>query len=246
MYTKKGSRLIHKLYCYLVAGVPGNSLPFVLISWGEIATSSSLAALLMEIMPIGTFVLAHLFIPAELMTGRKLLGITIGFTGLTVLVGLASLIELGQNIWGQLSVLGGALCYAAATVFVRTQPSFEIHKMAAGMCTVAAFLSLILAFTIDDPTTLVLNTNSLLAMFALGLFPTALASIIYFRVVRNLGATKFAQINYLIPILGGLWGIILLGETLEWNIFAALLLVLSGVYLVPVEKKIGRQMIKLR
>jgi drug/metabolite transporter (DMT)-like permease len=226
------------LILYFVVGIMGSSLPFVLISWGETRISSSLTAMLMGIMPIGTFVLAHIFISSEPMTRRKTLGVSLGFSGLLVLVGLSALGTLGDSLIGQFSVLGGAVCYAIATVFVRTQPSFEGYKMAAGMNTVAAIVSLVLAFSMENPTQLQPDTSALWALITLGVFPTAIASLIYFRIIKNLGANTFAQINYIVPVLGGAWGMLVLGESLGWNVFIALFLVLCGVYLIQ-SKSVG-------
>ena len=223
------------LMLYFVVGIMGSSLPFVLISWGETRISSSLTAILMGIMPIATFVLAHIFISSEPMTHRKTLGVSLGFGGLLVLVGFSALSALGDNLIGQLSVLGGAVCYSITTVFVRTQPAFEGYKMAAGMNTVAAIVSLVLAFTMENPTQLQPDTNALGALLILGVFPTAIASLIYFRIIKHLGATTFAQINYVIPVLGGIWGVLVLGESLGWNVFIALFLVLYGVYLIQTK-----------
>ncbi len=67
-------------------------------------------------------------------------------------------------------------------------------------------------------------------MLALGLFPTALATLMYFRLIRRLGASTFSQINYLIPVLGGLRGIWLFGEPYNWKLFGSLVLI--GICLV--------------
>ena len=107
--------------------------------------------------------------------------------------------------------------------------------MAAGMNTVAAIVSLVLAFTMENPTQLQPDTNALGALLILGVFPTAIASLIYFRIIKHLGATTFAQINYVIPVLGGIWGVLVLGESLGWNVFIALFLVLYGVYLIQTK-----------
>ena len=217
---------------YVGSGLLGNSLPFALISLGETHISSSLTAILMGIMPIATFVLAHLFVAEEPMTRRKVIGITFGFCGLLVLVGVTAFTNLDGQLPGQLMVLGGALCYAAATVFVRLQPSFERYKMAAGTTIFAAIPSIILAFVFENPTEVSASNQSLYAVITLAVFPTAIAALIYFRIIKTLGATIFSQINYVIPVLGGLWGVIVLGETLGWNVFAALGLVLFGIYLI--------------
>ena len=220
------------LLLYLVVGFMGNTLPFILISWGEIHIDSSLAAIMMGIMPIATFVLAHYFIPDEPMTTRKVLGVCLGFGGLLTLVGWSALAGIGDNVLGQLAVLGGALCYGISTVFVRTQPSFPGLQMAAGAVLAGTITSLPLAFLLEDPLSMTPTADSIQALVLLGIFPTALAALIYFRVLRNLGATTFSQLNYVIPILGSLWGVLLLGELLQLRMLTALGLVLIGIYFI--------------
>ena len=220
------------LLLYLVVGFMGNTLPFILISWGEIHIDSSLAAIMMGIMPIATFVLAHYFIPDEPMTTRKVLGVCLGFGGLLTLVGWSALAGIGDNVLGQLAVLGGALCYGISTVFVRTQPSFPGLQMATGAVLAGTITSLPLAFLLEDPLSMTPTADSIQALVLLGIFPTALAALIYFRVLRNLGATTFSQLNYVIPILGSLWGVLLLGELLQLRMLTALGLVLIGIYFI--------------
>ena len=221
------------LLLYFVVGFMGNTLPFILISWGETHIDSSLAAIMMGIMPITTFVLAHYFIPDEPMTARKVFGLCLGFGGLLTLVGWSALAGVGgANVLGQLSVLAAAVSYGVTTVFVRTQPSFPGIQMATGAVLAGAATSIPLAFLLEDPLSMTPTIESLYALLLLGVFPTALAALIYFRVLRNLGAMTFSQLNYVIPILGSLWGVILLGELLQARMLTALGLVLAGIYFI--------------
>jgi len=224
---------------YLVVGFMGNTLPFILIGWGETHIDSSLAAIMMGVMPITTFVLAHYFVPDEPMTARKVLGICLGFGGLLTLVGWSALAGVGEQALGQLAVLAAAVCYGVTTVFVRTQPTFDGVQMGAGVTIVGMATSVPLAFMLEAPLSMTPSAAGLTAAVLLGLFPTALASIIYFRVIRNLGATTFSQLNYAIPVFGGLWGVLLLDELLQLRMLAALGLVLTGVYFVQ-PKVAGR------
>ena len=217
---------------YLVVGLLGNTVPFMLISMGEVYVDSAMAAILMGCMPICTFVLAHFFLHEEPMTIRKTIGVGFGFMGLMTLIGFSALSGLGSNMLGEIIILFGAISYAVTTIFVRTQPSFKGYQMAAGASLIAALSSIPLAFFFEDPTLMTPSLNSLLAIVFLGVFATALGSLIYFRVLKAVGATTFAQINYAIPVLGSIWGIIILGESLGLRVFVALGLVLLGVYLI--------------
>jgi len=224
------------LLIYFVVGIVGNTLPFCLISLGEVYIDSSLAAILMGIMPISTFVLAHFLIPAEPMTPRKLVGVSCGFFGLIALIGLTALGQIGNQIFGQLAVLTGALCYTVSAIFVRRRPPFKGLHMATGAAIVAAITCLPLAIILESPLHLNVSTIPMVAMVSLGIFHTAITALIYFRVIRNLGAVTFAHINYLIPVLGSIWGVIILGEAPGWRIIVALGLVLAGIYFIQPRK----------
>ncbi len=66
----------------------------------------------------------------------------------------------------------------------------------------------------------------------LGVLPTGVATLIYFRLIKTIGATMLSQVNYLIPVMGVVWGVALLGERPSWNALAALTLILIGIALV--------------
>lgn len=213
-------------------GLFGNSLPFFLIGFGEQTVDSGLAAILMGIMPIVTIVLAHLWIPDEPFDLRKGAGVALGFGGILVLVGVDALAGFGVSTIAQIAVLSGAVCYAVTTVFVRRTVDLPGPVMAAGSQVAGAAMIVPLALVLDHPWAVQPSPGSLACVVVLGVFPTALATLVYFRLVRNLGAGKLSQVNYLIPILGAMWGILFLGERLAASTLVALAMVLAGVAIV--------------
>ena len=240
LFVKGQSLPLHlsAIKLYVVVGIFGNTLPFAMISLGEVYIDSSLAAILMGIMPISTFVLAHYFIPTESMTARKVLGIIFGIAGLITLVGLATFRNFGGQVFGQLVVLGGALSYSFSAVFVKRQPSFNGIQMATGAVFVAALTSLPAALLLEQPSAFAPTQQGIISCIILGLFHTGVAALIYFRTIRNLGAVVFAQINYLVPVLGSIWGVVFLGELISWRIAVALSLVLIGIYFIQPARKV--------
>ena len=217
---------------FLFIGILGNALPFFLIGYGELSVDSGLAAILMGVMPVATIVLAHLTIADERIHPRKVMGVLLGFGGVVILVGLDALEGIGASTFGQLAVLGGALCYAVTTVFVRRTVSLGGPVMAAGSQIAGAGIVVPAALWLDQPWTLAPSAPSLAAVLVLGLFPTALATLFYFRLVKNMGAGRLSQVNYLIPILGTLWGVMFLGERPELSTLFALFMVVSGIVIV--------------
>ncbi len=217
-------------------GVFGISMPFFLIGWGEQRVSSSLAAILIGIMPLATMVLAHFFNEGDRFTLAKLAGIVLGFTGIVVLIGPEALQGLGGDVVYQLAVAGAALCYAVNAVLTRNLPSGGggrgDSRIGRGimvlLCGVA--ITVPLALAIDGPGAIwQADTNAWLGALYLGVLPTGLATLIYFRLVEVRGASFFSYVNYLNPVFGVVLGALILGEVLSAQAIAALALILAGV-----------------
>ena len=214
---------------FFLIGLFGNALPFTLIGWGEVSIDSGLAAILMAVMPIATLVLAHFFAENERMNPARIAGVTFGFGGILVLIGPDALSGLGDEAVRQTAVAGGATCYAVATVIARRLPKMPTSLSSAGALIAATALILPASLIFDRPWTLSPSDESINAVIVLGLFPTALAYILYFALLRRTGANFIALNNYLIPCLGVIWGIIFLDELLNWQAMLALGIILTGV-----------------
>lgn len=213
-------------------GIVGNAVPFTLIAWGETVVDSGLAAILMGIMPVATAVLAHVFTVDEKLTGRRIGGVLIGFSGLVLLVGATAFTDLGAELAAQLGILGGALCYAVTTVFVRRLANLPDAVMAAGAMTTGALVMLPAALLVDSPARLAPSPGSLASVVVLGVVSTGLAALIYFYLIRTVGAGIFSQVNFLTPAMGVMFGVFLLGETPNADAWIALALIAAGVWLV--------------
>ncbi len=214
---------------FFLIGVTGNALPFTLIAWGEERIDSGLAAILMAVMPPATVLLTHVFTRDERLTAIKVIGVAMGFAGVVLLIGPEALRGLGGQAGRQLAVAGGAVCYAvAATVACFMPPSSPAVRSAAVM--ICASVQMIpLALFVDQPWALSPSPGSVAALVYLGLFPTALATIIFFQLISARGATFVALNNYMIPVMGVIWGAAFLGERLSLQALGALALILIGI-----------------
>ena len=214
-------------------GLVGNALPFSLISWGETHIDSGLTAILMGVMPVTTAMLAHLFIKDEPFTARTGLGLVIGFIGLCILLGADALKGLTAPLFAQLAVVASAICYGASATFTRY---FSAHtsgiKMAAGTMLCAFLWMTPITLLLEAPFSSAPTLSGIIAIAYLGIGPTGLAALIFFYLISQLGANRFAQVNYIVPVLGALWGILFLGEVLSWRLIAALALVLISISIV--------------
>ena len=217
---------------FAMVGLLGSVLPFSLIHFGETEIDSGLAAILMGIMPATTAVLAHLFTPDDRLTRRRVAGVAVGFAGLIGLVGFDALRGMGGAALAELAVLGGAVSYAVAAVYTRRAARQPGPVMAAGATVSGTLMVIPLAFVLERPMAVQPSGEALLSIAFLGVLGTGFATLLYFRLVRTLGPTVFSQVNFMIPILGVVWGTVFLHERLDMRAAVAMACILAGIWLV--------------
>ena len=217
---------------FAVLGLFGTALPFTLISWGELYIDSSLTAVLMGTMPVATAMLAHLFIVDARFTFGTGLGIIIGCGGLLILIGADALDRLDTGVIAQFAIIIGALSYAGATTFARRFARLPGPVMATGSTVAALIWVLPMAMLLEQPWTLRPDGVAVISVLVLGIVATAIATLIFYYLIHRVGATTFSQVNYIIPVFGAAWGILFLNEAPDWRLPTALVLVLSGVFIV--------------
>ncbi len=214
---------------FLLIGLVGNALPFTLIGWGQVRIDSSLAVILISTVPLFTLMLAHLLTADDRMTPGKGAGIALGFAGVVLLLGPDVLTELGAGVWGQLAVVGGALSFAVTNMLARLLRDLHPTVISAGVLICAVFWTVPASLVVDRPWTLAPAWIGLLAACALGLISTAAANLVYFRLIARTRPTFVSLSNYLMPAVGVMWGVGLLGEAFTLRSFGALALILLGV-----------------
>jgi drug/metabolite transporter (DMT)-like permease len=195
-----------------------NVMPFSLIVWGQSHIASGLAAIVNATTPLFTVMIAHVFTSDERLTRGRLAGIIIGLSGVAVMIGLDALRDLGVNVVAQLSVLGGAMCYASAAVFGRRFRTMNITPMqtATGQTAAASAILLPVAMIVDQPWTLPMpGPGTIAALFAVAALSTALAYVLYFRLLASAGATNVLLVTFLVPVVAILLGTLFLGEVLK-------------------------------
>nr|AQQ74676.1 hypothetical protein [uncultured bacterium] len=215
----------------LLLGVIGNSLPFFLIAAGEQTTTSQLAGILMATIPILVFILAHFFVPDERLTLVRLIGVLLGFAGMIVLVGIDALKGLGEQVMGQLLIIGGCISYSLYGVNAKRLPKLP-PQMLIGVILAAGFLAMLpFWFAIDRPWNLHWDGRAVAAVLWLGIASTGGGNLLYYVLMRRV-AVGFASLNnYIVPLMALGWGYFLLGEQPHLNALVALLLILAGLAL---------------
>ena len=202
---------------FLVMGLLNNAVPFSLIVWGQMHIASGVASILNATTPLFTVLVAHVFTSDEKMSAGRLFGVVVGLVGVTLMIGGDKLDTLGLDITAQLAVLGAAGSYAFAGVFGRRFQRMGITPMATatGQVTASSLILLPLMLFIDRPWTLPApSMEALAALVGVAALSTALAYILYFRILATAGATNLLLVTFLVPVSAVLLGVLVLHEVL--------------------------------
>lgn len=214
----------------LALAVLNTVLPFTLIFWGQTHITSGLAGILNATAPLFSILLAHFATSDDKLTGRRAFGVAIGFIGVVIVIGVDALSDLGVQTLAQLAVVLASMFYAMAGVFGRRFKSYPPAVIAASILMLGAVMLLPLSVYADRPWTLPAPSLAAVAcLIGLAVVSTALAFLIYFRVLARAGAVNFQLVAYLIPVSAILLGVGFLGETLEWRHMIGMLVIALGL-----------------
>lgn len=220
---------------FLCMAMLNNVIPFTFIVWGQASIASGLAAILNATTPLFTALVAGALLADEKLTPQRVAGIAIGFAGVVAMIGLDAVRAVGANIAAQGAILCAALSYAFAAVFGRRFRRLGVSPAvtAAGQVTASSLLLAGPTLVIDMPWRLPApDLPAIAAILALGLFSTALAYVLYFRILSHAGATRISLVTFLIPIWAILLGVVFLGEALRWNHVAGMAVILLGLLIL--------------
>jgi drug/metabolite transporter (DMT)-like permease len=213
-------------------GLLNNLVPFCLIVWGQTHIASGLASILNATTPLWTVLVAHLLTSDEKATGNRLAGVAFGVVGVATMIGADAVSGLGGNVLAECAILAAALSYACAGIFGRRFRALGLVPLvaAAGQISAAALILAPIALLVDRPWTLPAPSGqTLLATFALALFSTAVAYILYFRILATAGATNLMLVTFLIPVSALVLGTLLLDEPLYLRHLFGMLMIGLGL-----------------
>ncbi|MEZ5857136.1 MAG: DMT family transporter [Hyphomicrobiaceae bacterium] len=213
-------------------GVLNNLIPFSLLVWGQTSIASGLASILNAMTPVFSLVIAHFLTTDEKMTPNKLAGIGFGIAGVAVLIGHDAISGMSRSLLGMVACLGAALSYGFAGVFGRRFRTMGIAPTvgAFGQVTATTCLMLPLVLAVDAPWTLPApSATTSAALLGLGLLSTAVAYVLFFRILAIGGATNASLVTLLIPVSAILLGSLVLGERLAPRQFLGMALIAIGL-----------------
>lgn len=215
---------------FVPMGLLNNVLPFSLLFWAQTHITSGLAAILNATTPLFTVLVAHFATPDEKLDAGRIAGLTFGFAGVVAMIGPDALQTLGQDVLAQLACLAAAVSYAFAGVYGRRFRGEPSLRVAAGQLTASSVLLFPIAMLLEQPWSLPQPPGTALgALVALAILSTALAYVIFFRILARAGATGISLVTFLIPVSAILLGTLILGEQLAVRHIVGLIAIAFGL-----------------
>ena len=204
-------------------------IPWTLIAWAERSVDAGLATILNSTSPIFTFFLTLAMAQQDAPSWRKLFGVVAGMAGISLIIGVQAFHGLGEQLAAQIAIVTATICYAGGAVFSRSFKGLDPMAPAAGSLLCGAAILLPISAAVERPWALTPSGTSVLALLGLAVFSTAIAFVIYFRLIQTLGSVGTTAQAYLRVPIGVALGVWLLGERLSPTAWIGLACVVIGV-----------------
>jgi drug/metabolite transporter (DMT)-like permease len=221
---------------FVILAITGSVVPWFAIAWGEEHISSGLASILNSTTPLWAAVLIYWVIPAERPSILNYAGVVIGFAGVVILVVPdISPKGLGGNVIGALAVVLASFSYAVSALYQRrTLRGVSVYEVSLGQLAATA----VLAIPIAAPSlpSLHIALPSLAAVVALGASGSGVGLVLYYYIMKTLGAVRATGVTLLVPVTAVFWGVVLLHETLSLPIVVGMAVILGGIVLTNVGR----------
>jgi len=226
----------------LLMGALNNAIPFSLIIFAVVRIGAGAGSILNATTPIFALLVAHFLTSDEKMTPRRLAGVVLGFAGVAAMIGPTALSGVSGELLAALAMLAASNSYAFAAVVGKGFRDIDPVVTSALQLTASTILIAPFALLAEAPLGEAMpSATAILATLAFALFSTALAYVLYFRILARAGGTNVILVTLLVPVSAVALGALLLGERLTLAEFAGMGLIGAGLLVMD-----GRVVARLR
>ena len=213
-----------------VMGLVNNVIPLALIAWGQLHIATGLASILNAATAIWGVLAASLLFADERLTPRRAAGVALGFAGVVTAIGWRALTEIDTHSLAQLAVLAATLSYAVAGAWGRARLT-GLHPLiaAVGMLTASGLMALPLAWAVEGRPSLALAPLTWGAIAYYALAATALAYLLYYRVLAMAGSGNLLLCTLMVPPVAIALGALVRGEALRASAYGGFALLAAGL-----------------
>lgn len=221
-----------------IAGLFAQGLPFAFLFWAEKSVSAGLAGIMNGTVPIWTFLLSLVYLKRlEMVSGRTLLGVALGFVGLIIIN--YPLIQVGDGsgqALGVLALLGMAICYSIGTIMNRRilagDNKVDLYANVLQQHLASCVFLLVVTGVSGNLSLASVTSRSLLAVAYLGICSTAIAWLVFYTLIKEWGAVRASTITYVVPPVALLLDYLFFGNTPSSSAIIGALGILAGVFLI--------------
>ena len=218
-------------------GILNNVIPFSLMAWGQLYIESGLTSILNSATAIFTILVAAMFFADERLTPKRLIGVLLGFFGVSTAIGLSNLTQLNAQSLGQLAVVAGTISYAFSAVWARKMlHGVSLHIAAGGMLLTASIIMIPYAWFVEGPISFALSTTTWAAIAYYALIATAFAYLLYYYVLATAGAGNLAICTLLVAPVAIVLGALVLGENLEPTAYFGFAVIALGLLILNSDR----------
>ncbi|MDC3386111.1 DMT family transporter [Gammaproteobacteria bacterium] len=217
-----------------VLGLSGTSIPFFLISWAQQTINSSETGILIGFMPIFTVLGSHFYFKYEKLNIQTFFGFILGFLGLFILLlNNDNSISMHNNFLAKFAVILGAFFYALNALLVKKIIGVHVIPLSASVMLFSSFQLFVLLFLNNDFYNINFNfyLDSIISLLIMSVFSTALATVIYYKIIHDYGPSFLSLVNYPIPIFAFFIGVVFLKESANILSIISLFLIIASIYL---------------
>jgi drug/metabolite transporter (DMT)-like permease len=214
---------------YFILGLFNSALPFLMFAFAARTLSASLLAVLNATTPLWGTLIGALW-TRHMVSTKVLLGLVMGACGVALLVGFDHISSKPGAGIAIAAVLFASFNYGIASNYAKQAKAVEPFANAHGSMWTASLLVLpaLSFFPMQGEPTIGIAGAAL----ALGILCSAIAYLIYFRLIQDVGPSSALTVTFLSPLFGILWGVLFLNETVGWYTFVGAAIVITGTALV--------------
>ena len=215
---------------YLVVGFFMAAAPFALFAFAERSITAGLGSIINATTPLWTAIILATW-DRRAPTARRVAAILVGFVGVGVIVGMEGIHLAPDAVAGVVAATAAAASYGVALTYIRRRmaPQPPIQLALGQLLAASLLLAPVAALSAGD---VVPSRESVVAILGLGLFSTAIAWPILFRLNRDVGPMATSTVTFLNPVFGTLWGALFIGESVSPTFLVGSVLVLGSLLLI--------------
>ncbi len=216
---------------FLIIGLLNSAIPFVLYSVAALVLPAAMEAIFNSLSPMFGAIFAALWMN-EKLTPRKIAGLLLGIGGVVIMSSLGGLSLDLRTVLAVTACVLAPMCYGLAGVYIRTRASGVRPMAVAGGSQLLGGLALLPFAALFPPAASAIDTHVALIVVTFALLCSAVAYIIYYKLIADIGPTKALTVTFLIPVFAMVWGLIFLGETINGSMILGAAIILAGTFLV--------------